>query len=242
MFSLVIISLVHTHTHTLSVNGSENLKNLKKIDLFGNQLTSLPPEVKEWKDLEWINLSGNQLTSLPPEVKEWKNLKNIDLPGKWKNLQPIVGIFAIVQKNYLSFRFWRNLFCIPLVWILLHYIRKTFVFARKILGPRCCQFRFTGILSNNECIICFEQFLPSSMVIKLRCACKIAYCVDCFHKWGTCAICRKSSNKVVDKLNFIIRTLDTLEENYSCKTMVFLVAAITLIDMMIRITGYYYIY
>jgi small GTP-binding protein len=57
------------------------LKNLTQLNISGNQLTSLPPEIKELKNLTELGISGNELTSLPPEIKELKNLTKFFLFG-----------------------------------------------------------------------------------------------------------------------------------------------------------------
>mgnify|MGYP001187658034 CR=1 FL=1 len=54
-------------------------KNLTELDLSGNKLTQLPPEIKELKNLTTLYLSFNQLTQLPPEITELKNLTTLIL-------------------------------------------------------------------------------------------------------------------------------------------------------------------
>jgi internalin A len=55
------------------------LKNLTQLEVSGNQLTSLPPEISELKKLTQLNVSGNKLTSLPSKISELKNLTQIDI-------------------------------------------------------------------------------------------------------------------------------------------------------------------
>ncbi len=45
-----------------------DLYNLKELYLFGNQLTSVPPELGNLSNLQYLYLSNNQLTSVPPEL------------------------------------------------------------------------------------------------------------------------------------------------------------------------------
>ncbi len=43
-------------------------KQLTELNLFGHQLTELPPEIAQLSQLTALFLSGNQLTELPPEM------------------------------------------------------------------------------------------------------------------------------------------------------------------------------
>jgi len=54
-----------------------NLKNLTKLSLWGNQLTSLPTYIGNLQHLTYLWLGGNQLTSLQKnKIKEmFKNTK-----------------------------------------------------------------------------------------------------------------------------------------------------------------------
>ena len=93
----------HTHTHTeeslcedldpesthIDLSGRNLIyiptcffnffSKILSINLANNDLTSLPPEVREWKSVTSIDLCNNQLTSLPAEVGEWKSATSIDL-------------------------------------------------------------------------------------------------------------------------------------------------------------------
>ncbi len=52
------------------------------LDLSGNQLTSVPPELAKLTNLTSLVLSGNQLTNLPPELAKLTNLTSLVL---WNN-------------------------------------------------------------------------------------------------------------------------------------------------------------
>ena len=55
------------------------LKKLTTLDLSNNQLTSMPTEIKLLKKLTTLKLHRNQLTALPPEIKLLKQLTTLDL-------------------------------------------------------------------------------------------------------------------------------------------------------------------
>jgi Leucine-rich repeat (LRR) protein len=64
----------------------------KELDLAGNDLTELPPEIGQLTQLETLILAketdnrylGNELTSLPPEIGLLRNLKALQVPGNWR--------------------------------------------------------------------------------------------------------------------------------------------------------------
>jgi Leucine-rich repeat (LRR) protein len=64
-----------------------NLKQLQRIDLFGNSLTTIPDEFLEFKLLESLDLAGNQITSIPTSINQLNNLTELSL---WKNKIKIV--------------------------------------------------------------------------------------------------------------------------------------------------------
>ncbi|HKS43173.1 MAG TPA: COR domain-containing protein [Blastocatellia bacterium] len=50
-----------------------------QLDLSGNELTSVPPEIAKLTNLTGLSLSDNQLTSVPPEIANLTNLTDLDL-------------------------------------------------------------------------------------------------------------------------------------------------------------------
>ncbi|MGP1386773.1 MAG: COR domain-containing protein [Thainema sp.] len=52
-----------------------------KLDLSGNQLTMLPPEIAQLQFLQLLDLSRNQLTTLPPEIIQLQSLRSLSLSG-----------------------------------------------------------------------------------------------------------------------------------------------------------------
>ena len=57
------------------------LLTTKTLDLSGNQLTTLAPAQWELPELRVLDLRGNQLTSLPPELGQLQKLARLDLRG-----------------------------------------------------------------------------------------------------------------------------------------------------------------
>ena len=89
--------------HKLPVlkNSLIDLYNLKKLDLFCNRLTSVPPELGRLSNLQLLSLYNNQLTTVPPELGNLANLqrlhlgnKLITIPSELGNLKP--GVVIII--------------------------------------------------------------------------------------------------------------------------------------------------
>ena len=49
------------------------------LDLTGNQLTELPPEIGQLTSLTTLYLQENQLTALPEQIGQLTNLQSLDL-------------------------------------------------------------------------------------------------------------------------------------------------------------------
>ena len=58
------------------------------LDLGGNELTGLPPEIGQLTNLQTLKLRGNQLTGLPPEIGQLTNLRTLDLGGNQLDALP----------------------------------------------------------------------------------------------------------------------------------------------------------
>jgi Leucine-rich repeat (LRR) protein len=54
-------------------------KNLKILNLDGNQISTLPKELFELEQLEELDLSSNKLNVLPPDIGKLKNLKKLSI-------------------------------------------------------------------------------------------------------------------------------------------------------------------
>ncbi len=80
-----------------------NLTNLKQLDLSGNRLATLPAEVGNLTNLKQLNLSANQLTALPAEVGNLANLLELYLDRNKLTILPAeVGNLANLLELYLD--------------------------------------------------------------------------------------------------------------------------------------------
>ena len=61
----------------------------------GNQLTSLPAEVRQLTQLQELSLSYNQLTTLPEWIGELTSLKKLTLYGNQLTSLPAAAIDAL---------------------------------------------------------------------------------------------------------------------------------------------------
>ncbi|WP_440955640.1 leucine-rich repeat domain-containing protein [Methanosarcina sp. Mfa9] len=67
-------------------------KNFTELNLSGNQLTQIPPEIGELGNLTELNLSWNQLTQIPPEICELENLTTLNLSqNQLTQIPPEIG-------------------------------------------------------------------------------------------------------------------------------------------------------
>lgn len=73
------------------------------LDLSGNDLTTLPPELFQLTNLTWLNLSGNRIAALSPEISQLANLTSLHLSGNQLTALP-TEIWQLTKLNniYLS--------------------------------------------------------------------------------------------------------------------------------------------
>jgi Leucine-rich repeat (LRR) protein len=63
----------------LEIIAKAERKRAAWLNLSGNSLTSVPPELARLTSLQRLDLSANQLTSLPPELAQLTNLRELYL-------------------------------------------------------------------------------------------------------------------------------------------------------------------
>ncbi|GAB4341362.1 MAG: hypothetical protein OHK0038_21070 [Flammeovirgaceae bacterium] len=86
----------------------QNLTSLRRLDLFGNNITSLPAQIGLLTNLEYLDLDDNNLTSLPDEIGNLTSLKTIwlarnnltTLPNSISNWTNLENLF--LQDNSLT--------------------------------------------------------------------------------------------------------------------------------------------
>ena len=74
---------------------------VRRLDLSGNQLSEVPPELGSLSNLEWLWLQRNQLSEVPSELGSLSNLEWLDLshnrlteiPGELGNLSNLESLY-----------------------------------------------------------------------------------------------------------------------------------------------------
>jgi len=74
----------------------------KQLDLWDNQLTSLPPEIAQLTSLEGLYLQDNELTFLPPEIGQLTSLTRLMLDGN-PLIEPPPPVIAKGTKAILAY-------------------------------------------------------------------------------------------------------------------------------------------
>jgi len=77
-------------------------ERVSRLDLSGNQLTSLPESIGQLTDLTYLDLSGNQLTSLPESIGRLTNLTHLDLSGNQLTSLPLAQIEKLINLHRLN--------------------------------------------------------------------------------------------------------------------------------------------
>ncbi|WLE97352.1 MAG: COR domain-containing protein [Candidatus Electrothrix communis] len=79
------------------------IKSITRISLWGNHLSSLPQELFQLKNLTWLNLGRNQLSLLPPKIIQLTNLASLNLSeNQLSSLPP--ELFQLKNLTKLSLR------------------------------------------------------------------------------------------------------------------------------------------
>ena len=87
------------------------LSNLSQLDLRGNQLTALPPEIGQLSNLSQLDLRANQLIALPAEIGQLSNLSQLVLMANQLTALPAeIGQLSNLSQLVLS---WNQLMALP---------------------------------------------------------------------------------------------------------------------------------
>ena len=79
------------------------LSSLKKLSLNRNMLTALPPEFRQLSNLEMLNLSMNRFRQYPPEINAIAGLNTLDLgDNQLKSLPPEIDQLTQLRNLYLA--------------------------------------------------------------------------------------------------------------------------------------------
>ena len=90
-----------TNEELLKVIEKTKASKVSVLDLRGNLLPSLPPEICQLTELQALYLSSNRLTNLPPEIYQLTKLIELDLRGNQLVSVPI-GITKLRNLTWLS--------------------------------------------------------------------------------------------------------------------------------------------
>lgn len=84
------------------LTGIGYLTELRTLDLWGNQLTSLPIEIGNLGKLQYLGLGNNRLTSVPNEIGILSNLRTLDLGNNQLTQLPIEVYDLTALKTFIA--------------------------------------------------------------------------------------------------------------------------------------------
>ncbi|ENO70449.1 leucine rich repeat protein [Leptospira interrogans serovar Valbuzzi str. Valbuzzi] len=73
------------------------------MNLWNNQLTTLPKEIWQLKNLQVLNLVDNQLTALPQEIGQLQNLQELNLRNNQFSIEEKERIRKLLPKCQIYF-------------------------------------------------------------------------------------------------------------------------------------------
>jgi len=75
------------------------ISQLQILNISSNELIELPPKIEELKNLKYLLIGNNQLTKLPPEIGKLKNLKELDVNrNHLRELPPEISELKILKR------------------------------------------------------------------------------------------------------------------------------------------------
>ncbi|MCH2044177.1 MAG: hypothetical protein MK212_08530 [Saprospiraceae bacterium] len=104
------VEIIHFHTSGLRPFKTDfsNLKNLQKINIYGNQIIEFPESLYQCKKLEEIEISNNNLSRIPEKLKELPKLKKLNIDNNPLSTFPDF-LLDMDNISYPDYRGWRNI-------------------------------------------------------------------------------------------------------------------------------------
>jgi Leucine-rich repeat (LRR) protein len=96
------LDLYHNQLQSMPLEIGQ-LNMLQELYLYNNQLHSIPPEIGQLNMLHTLGLHNNQLQSIPPEIGQLKMLQTLHLyNNQLHSIPPEIGQLNMLQILYLG--------------------------------------------------------------------------------------------------------------------------------------------
>ncbi len=122
-----------TNEELLRVIEEAKASGMTKLNLNGDNLTILPPEIGQLSNLQWLLLWNNKLTALPPELFQFTSLTGLDLSyNQLTTLPPEIGQLTSLTKLVLSHN---QLTTLPPEICLLPNLKELYLEGNPLIAP-----------------------------------------------------------------------------------------------------------
>jgi hypothetical protein len=196
-------------------NYPKKLKNIKQIEKIKTNFLNFAPKMKFWKNLFEFekneNSEGNIYFRGLDSVVGYNGI--LCIPKQDSQIQ-IQTKFMIHYAKIFILLLKKIILLFELFLPILVLLGAVFFFISFLLIKLNCfkfstiEFQNCGVVTNNECVICLDQFEPETEVIKLRnCECNFAYHPECFEQWQKCTVCGQNDKTM---------TIATLKKCLKC--------------------------